>query len=113
LQNEAVVTEVIRRAEKFSPGSLELVNIHNRLPGLKSREGLTNWNIYYEKKSEQNKDKEMIKKEGKNPNLQEDVKFDDLFEEFTTYDERAQKFKKIRHTMFPEPEDVMKNSIKI
>lgn len=45
IENEAVVAEVLRRANAGSPGALELLDAHARLPGVKTRPGLTAWPV--------------------------------------------------------------------
>jgi hypothetical protein len=42
MKDEAVVTEVLRRCNSEA---LELVDIHQKLPGLKGRRGLTSWPV--------------------------------------------------------------------
>ena len=49
IENEAVVSDVLSRANKESPGSLELVDIHGRYPGLISRKGIDHWSMLLEK----------------------------------------------------------------
>lgn len=54
IENEAVITEVLNRAKKYSPdpeNSLEIVNIHDQLSGLKSRKGLHYWDVLKMKKN--------------------------------------------------------------
>jgi len=43
IENEAVVADVIRRANNDSPNSLELIDIHDRFPGLKMHRGVSDW----------------------------------------------------------------------
>jgi multisite-specific tRNA:(cytosine-C5)-methyltransferase len=48
IENEAVITEVLRRAKKYSPNkekNLEIVDIHGVLPSLKTRRGLYKWDV--------------------------------------------------------------------
>lgn len=42
IEDEAVLTEMFRRA---TPGSLELIDIHNKYPGLKARRGMVTWTV--------------------------------------------------------------------
>jgi multisite-specific tRNA:(cytosine-C5)-methyltransferase len=52
IENEAVITEVLRRANIYSPGSLELVDCHSLLNegnGFKARKGLLNWKVMVDK----------------------------------------------------------------
>jgi len=42
IEDEAVIAEAFRRA---TPGSFELIDIHNKLPGLKGRRGLASWKV--------------------------------------------------------------------
>ncbi len=53
MQNEAVVAEILRKANDFSPGSLELIDAHAQLPELKKRHGLKTWPVLVEKKTDQ------------------------------------------------------------
>jgi multisite-specific tRNA:(cytosine-C5)-methyltransferase len=46
IENEAVVADVIRRGNKGSPLSLELIDIHNRFQGLKMHRGVSDWSIH-------------------------------------------------------------------
>jgi 16S rRNA C967 or C1407 C5-methylase (RsmB/RsmF family) len=43
IENEAVVADIIRRANTDSPGSLELLDIHGKFPGLKMHRGVSTW----------------------------------------------------------------------
>ena len=43
IEDEAVVTEAFR---KSNFASFELVNIHEKLPGLKARKGLNTWEVF-------------------------------------------------------------------
>lgn len=49
LENEAVVSDVLARANKDKPNSLELVDIHGRFPGLIAKRGLDHWSVLIEK----------------------------------------------------------------
>ena len=43
IENEAVITEVLRQISVVSPGALEIVDMHDKLPGFKGRKGLYKW----------------------------------------------------------------------
>lgn len=53
IENEAVITEVLRRSKQYSPdkeNNLEIVDTHDKLPGLKARKGLYYWDVLKHKK---------------------------------------------------------------
>lgn len=79
IENEAVVCEVLEKANKENPGSLELVDIHDKFPGLKSRRGINHWHVLVDKlemKSHKNEDSK-------------DFKPEDLFHILEKYNEEA------------------------
>lgn len=43
---------MLRKANDFSPGSLELEDAHTKLPELKKRHGMKTWPVLIEKKTE-------------------------------------------------------------
>lgn len=49
IENEAVISEALERANKENPGSLELVDVHDRYKGLKAHRGVTSWSVLVEK----------------------------------------------------------------
>ncbi len=49
IENEAVVSDVLDRANKESPGSLELVDIHHKFEGVIGHHGMDQWDILVEK----------------------------------------------------------------
>lgn len=49
IENEAVVSDIVHRANSEKPGSLELIDIHEKYPGLKSRRGMLRWSVLVEK----------------------------------------------------------------
>jgi len=79
VENEAVVSEVLERANKENPGSLELVDIHGRFPGLLGHRGLAHWAVLVEKP-------EM--KQHKSGNSA-DFKFEDLFDKIEQFDPKT------------------------
>ena len=101
LENEAVVTEVLRSGNQFTKASasgpcLELVDIHSEpycLKGFKGRRGVTNWDI-------------LVEKEGgpSGQNLEKNTyKVKDLFTVYSEYTDELEHVKKgkIRRSMFP------------
>ena len=71
VENEAVVAEIMRTANSNDSDSLELLDVHNSLKGLKMTKGLSKWKFllnkqgnYYENLDEEEKKK--VKKEGEN-----------------------------------------------
>ena len=42
---------MLKKANDFSPGSLELVDAHAQLPHLKKRRGISSWPVMFEKSS--------------------------------------------------------------
>lgn len=42
IEDEAVVCEVMRRVNE---GALQLIDVHDKMPGFKGRRGLTNWPV--------------------------------------------------------------------
>lgn len=76
IENEAVVSEALERANKENPGSLELVDIHDRYHGLKAHRGVTSWSVLVEKP------------EYKDKKSEESTKYavDDLFHILNHYD---------------------------
>lgn len=42
LEDEAVITEVFRR---LNEGCIELIDVHEKLPGFKGRKGLSAWPV--------------------------------------------------------------------
>lgn len=91
LEDEAVVAEVLRKAQ----GSVELVDIHGKFPGLKSRRGLNSWKVL----------SNMVKKENlpKSQEELEKLKPEDIFKEFSSMEDiKDKKYGKlIRSTHFP------------
>ena len=77
IENEAVVAEVIAKANAEVPGSLELVDIHNRFPGLIAHRGQDKWSVLIEKPEMKKHKQEDSKK----------FKAEDLFHILDTYDE--------------------------
>jgi len=69
---------VLRRANSFSKGSVELVDTHGSLPQFKKRRGLASWKVLVEKK-----------KDGKtNPKDDyQNFKTEDLFEELSSFEQ--------------------------
>lgn len=100
LENESVVAEVILRANKASPGSLELLDIHSILnKGLIMRPGMKHWPLLLYNDEEDSHEK------------------NDFFTEHT-YDSAINVDKKnikkaIRHSHFPPTEKEMLEDIKI
>lgn len=62
VENEAVVAEVIRRANAQVPGALELEDIHSRFEGLKMRKGMTKWQFLIERSK---KEQALLRKSSK------------------------------------------------
>jgi 16S rRNA C967 or C1407 C5-methylase (RsmB/RsmF family) len=59
VENEAVVAEVFRRANKLCPGSLQLEDVHSRFNGLIMRKGMTKWELLIEKSK---KEQQLLRK---------------------------------------------------
>lgn len=76
IENEAVVSEILERANKENPGSLELVDVHDKYPGLVGRRGLGEWSVVVEKPEMKQH------KSGNNA----DYKFEDLFATLEKFD---------------------------
>jgi multisite-specific tRNA:(cytosine-C5)-methyltransferase len=107
LENEAVVTEVLRSGNEFTKSSgsgpcLELLDIHSEphaLKGLIGRKGVKNWDVLVEKedgpcgKNEENKQYEV----------------EDLFTIYKEYTDELETVKrgKIQRSMFPLPKEEM------
>jgi multisite-specific tRNA:(cytosine-C5)-methyltransferase len=49
IENESVVADVVHRANLENPGCVEVVDIHNKFPGLIGRRGITSWDVLVEK----------------------------------------------------------------
>lgn len=77
LENEAVVSDVLARANKASPYSLELINIHDKFAGLISKPGINNWSVLIEKQEMKHLKTDDSKK----------YKVEDLFDIMDTFDE--------------------------
>lgn len=75
IENEAIVAEVLRLAETYSPGSLEIFDAQERVKGLKTRKGMLSWPVMVKKKLEEGEE------------LPEDPKLDDLFTTFDAFPE--------------------------
>ena len=45
IENEAVVAELLRRANRAEPGSVRLLDNTHLLPGLRRRQGLSTWSV--------------------------------------------------------------------
>lgn len=43
IENEAVITEVMRNVNKYCKGALELLDVHEKMKGFKGRRGLYKW----------------------------------------------------------------------
>lgn len=91
IENEAVVSEVLERANRENPGSLELLDIHDKYPGLVGRRGLAEWFVAVEKaEMKQHKAADSA-----------DFKFEDLFDTIERLDEQtAEKHGYIRGALF-------------
>lgn len=107
IEDEAVVTEAIRRA---LPNTLELLDCHSRLPNFKGRKGMTSWPILCSKLTKKNMTTSSV----------EDLKkltFDEMFkvcelEELGTFQNSLTRgdhqYSMLKSSMFPESEEVMK-----
>lgn len=78
IENEAVVASVVAKANAEVPGSLELVDIHGRFPGLKAHRGQDKWFVMVEKNELKKHKFEDSKK----------FKVEDLFHILDVYDEK-------------------------
>ena len=105
IENEAVVSEVLARANAESPGSLELIDIHTKFPGLIGRRGIFSWDVMVEKKELRDKKFEDSKT----------FKPEDLFHIMHTYNqEECDKFDiGIKESMFARSEKVLRDEQKI
>lgn len=66
IENESVIADVVSRANKENPGCVEVVDIHNKFPGLIGRRGITSWEVLVEKpehKSRKSEDSTQFKVE--------------------------------------------------
>ena len=84
IENEAVVAEIISRANSNQEGSLELVDITKRLDGFKMREGLNQWKFILPKRNN------VTPNNGKSPGTtgsKQDDHNNGMFESFNTYEE--------------------------
>ena len=77
IENEAVVSEVLDRANSENEGSLELIDIHAKYPGLIGQRGLDHWDVLIENSSLK------YKKTDDSTNY----KVEDLFTTIKQYDE--------------------------
>ena len=77
IENEAVVADVVARANLEAPGSLELIDIHERFAGLIAHRGQDKWSVLVEKQEMKKHKQEDSKK----------FKAEDLFHILESYDE--------------------------
>lgn len=77
IENEAVIADVVSRANKENPGCLEIVDIHNKFPGLIGRRGITSWDVLVEKPENKHRKAEDSSQ----------FKVEDLFHLLKKYDE--------------------------
>ena len=78
IENEAVVAEVVAKANAEHPGCLEIVDIHQKFPGLIAHRGMDHWSVLVEK-TEMRKYKQSDSK---------NYKVEDLFHILTEYNEK-------------------------
>ena len=108
IENEAVVTEVLRRAENFSPGSIEVLDTHGKLPGFKGRRGLSKWWVLQEKA------KTISSRGVEGDEDYKDYPAEDLFNIYSEFEEIDEKDKKkLKKSMFSLNEKDMKEKYKI
>lgn len=108
IENEAVITEILRQVKNNCEGALELVDVHPIYKGFKGRQGLHKWSVLLEKKGLGNA------KEQYTENPDKEYKAEELF---TIYDEITQETVKklhgrVKKGMLPDDEETMKNVYK-
>ena len=120
IENEAVVAEIISRANNTSKGALELIDVNDRLEGFKMRRGFNKWKFLLPKRkkdqeSGENEDKH-IKEENEAQNNGE--KDEVLFDTFETYDEFFNVYKNhpklsksVTKGMFSDNPESLKNDV--
>lgn len=80
IEDEAVLAEILFRANREAPGSLELVDIHDRLPGFVAHRGKSSWSVLVEKGEKRDKQDDSSK-----------YTAEDLFHIWDKYDEESLK----------------------
>jgi multisite-specific tRNA:(cytosine-C5)-methyltransferase len=101
IENEAVVSEVLHRANFFAADSLELVDIHTLFPGLIGRRGLHKWSVMVEKPEHKSKKSEPSDK----------FTAQQLFTFFDEYKEgdEIQAKNLVKQSMFPKGEETTRD----
>ena len=97
IENEAVITAVLKMAEDTCPGAIQMLDTHALIPNVQGRKGLHSWFVA------------QSKKKGPLKTTEEEHSFDELF---TTYPEYSDELHVstdgvIKNTMFPLPKEEM------
>ncbi|TDH69302.1 hypothetical protein CCR75_002541 [Bremia lactucae] len=105
IENEAIAAEVLRRAG----GSLKLLDVSTKVPGLIARPGRTNWRVGWRSKSKSTHNGHVFKHDNANDQSDE-VK--ELHEWYDTYDALPQNLRgsRVTRSMFP-PKGAVINEI--
>lgn len=86
IENEAVVADIVSKANNSNEGSLELIDVNDSLEGFKMRPGLNKWKFLLPKrKSGETSDEKEIS--DVNNGHQTDRGADNLFDSYETYEE--------------------------
>jgi hypothetical protein len=111
IENEAVVTELFRKA---NAGSFELVNLNEKLPELIKRPGLNRWPVMEEKEGYKTWKKNSNAGPNANTMQIEQQKEEDLFNIYESFSQLPVPYEgAIKATMFPDNFDTMKNIYKL
>jgi len=98
IENEAIIAEIMRIS---TPGSIEIIDIHDKLQGFKGRRGLLNWDV-------------LIKRNDIDipENSKEEKNWDELFEHYPEFPSDPIKARELflKKSMFPYDEETMKKN---